>query len=386
MSDRPPVSSFPAAEGRVCEVLEPLAGMEGGRLFRGRLVGAAGFSKVVAIKMVDEGNVERAELGQRLRDEARLLSLLRHRAIVGVDDLVNIGGRWAVLMEFVDGQDLGYLLASGPLPPRAACEIGVEIASALAHAHEATDPATGAVLGLVHRNVRPSNVRVTPKGEVKLVGFGFARARFAGREARTGYLAYDAAIWLAPECLIGQDSAASDVYALGASLAAALLGERPRALPPIAAAHAAGVAEIQRRITALIPSPAGAALASRIAAMLAYAPDARPAARAVEAELQDLAAELPGAWLRRWAPERVSPYSPPPPAPAVPAPADPRPRTARSPTPPPVAAARTSAPPPTPAPSARRQRLILAGVLAGAAVALLMGGLGLVALLFVLRS
>lgn len=318
MSESLPFNTASTADGRLCELFEALGPVKGGKLFRGRLSGAAGFSKIVAIKMVDQAGADKNELAQRLRDEARLLAFLKHRSIVTVDDLVQVAGRWVVVMEFVDGRDLAALMAKGPMPPRVVAEIGAEIASALAEAHDARDPQTEQPLGLVHRNVTPSNIRVTPAGEVKLVGFGFARARFSGREAQTGYLAFDQAGFLAPERLLGQDTASSDVYGLGASLASALLGENIRSLSPIAASHAAGVAEIRGRLAGRLSEPGLAPLVDTIVRALVYAPEARPTARALEAELRERANALEGPSLRRWALDNVVAYAPPPPPPVVP--------------------------------------------------------------------
>lgn len=418
MSDVLPFTTATTADGRLCELFEALGAVKGGKLFRGRLSGAAGFSKIVAIKMVEQGSAERAELGQRLRDEARLLAFLKHRAIVTVDDLIQVGGRWAVVMEFVDGRDLSALMAGGALPPRVVSEIALEIASALAVAHEATDPATGQPLGLVHRNVQPSNMRVTPKGEVKLVGFGFARARFSGREAQTGYLTFDQAGFLAPERLLGQDSAASDVYGLGASLASALLGENIRSLSPISSSHAAGVAEIRGRLLSSLTGPENTALVELIARTILYAPEARPTARALEAELGELLGRIQGPTLRRWAPENVKPYAPPPPAPVVPE-VEPRPipavnltlespeaaRRAESrmpspaaergragPTPPPLGKgsrgrpSRTSVPEPSPESVSPQRRVVIIAVLGSAALAFFLGAAVLIFLALTLSE
>lgn len=419
-----PSQPIASTEGRSYEILEALGERgDGGRVFRGRLTGSAGFAKIVAIKLLDDTS-RRGEPAQRLRDEARLLALLRHRAIVNVDDLVELDGRWAVVMEFVDGRDLSRLMLQGPVPGRTLAEIGVELASALAEAHEARDPASGAPLNLVHRDVQPGNVRITPQGQVMLLGFGLARAKFAGREAKTGFLSVGSAGYLAPERLVGVDSAAGDVYGLGATLASAALGEPLKPWSPTTSAHGTGVDDLQGRLARALGGSAGEAFAARVTSMLAYNAEARPSARRVENELLDLVATLEGPWLRRWAGERIQPYAPPPPAPAVPvvdegpgtaglvaeqleierraapprpAPTDwsPRaepkaepkaePRAERRPTTNPPRPASTTPAPTTQPPPANRQRIVLIALAGGFAVALLFGVVVLGVLFFVLN-
>lgn len=376
----------PSTEGRITEILEPLGERaEGGRVFRGRVTGSAGFSKLVAVKVLDDGS-QRGEPAQRLRDEARLLALLRHRAIVHVEDLVEIDGRWAVVMELIDGVDLGRLIKRGAVPGRALAEIGVEIASALAEAHEARDPASGAPLNLVHRDVQPGNVLVTPQGQVKLLGFGLARARFTGREARTGFLSVGAAGYLAPERLVGVDSAAGDLYGLGATLLGAALGEGVRALAPTRSAHAAGVSELRGRLATAIGGSAGAGLADVIASTLAYGAEDRPSARAVEGQLLDLIASLDGPWLRRWAADRVTPYAPPPPPPEVPE-TEAAPPAMPPPSKPPATSPPAASPPAAPAPTeAREPKMILFyALLGGFGVALVMGLIAVAGVLLLLQ-
>jgi serine/threonine-protein kinase len=385
MSEGLPFTSARTSDGRRVELIDALGTPGETRFYRGRLSGAegSGFSKIVAIKLVEEDAADRTELAQRNKDEARLLALLKHRAIVAVDDLLQISGRWAVTMEFVDG---GALTKRGPLPPRVVAELALELASALAVAHEARDPATGQPLGLVHRTVQPSNIRVTPTGAARLVGFGFARARFAGREAKSGYLAFDQASFLAPERLLGQDTAAGDVYGLAASLASALLGDKIRALSPVVASHAAGLGELRRRLAETLPGPAGEELLDHLVAALAYTPESRPAARTLELSLQSLPARLGGEGLKEWAPSHVRSFPKPPRpsiAPSEPpratTPAPPRRPAERAPTPPPPRKLATKTTAPARSSSGRTLALVALAVLALLCV---VGGVLLLALGF----
>lgn len=391
MSEGLPFTSARTSDGRLVELLDALGTPGETRFYRGRLSGAegSGFSKIVAIKLVEEDAADRTELAQRNKDEARLLAFLKHRAIVAVDDLLQISGRWAVTMEFVDGEDLGALMRRGPLPARVVAELALEIASALATAHEARDPANGQPLGLVHRAVQPSNIRVTPAGAVRLVGFGFARARFSGREAKTGYLAIDQASYLAPERLLGQDLPAGDVYGLAACLASALLGERIRALSPVVASHANGLNELRRRLGERLSGPAGEELIDHLAAALAYTPESRPTARTLELSLQSLPARLGGDGLKTWAPTQVRAF-PKPPRPSSPTPESPRIAT---PAPPRRPIERAATPPPSQravkkaqAASSGSTRVLALAALGLLALLCVVGGVLLLALGFRLAS
>ncbi|MFZ5476723.1 MAG: serine/threonine-protein kinase, partial [Myxococcota bacterium] len=268
---------------------------------------AGGLRKPVAIKVLKPDAAAQPGVVGRLRDEARLLALIRHRAIVRVDELVELEGGWSVVMEYVEGCDVAALVRRGPVPARAACAIAAEVANALHAAFTARGP-DGQALRLVHRDIKPGNVRLTALGDVKLLDFGVARADFSAREAATSGTAYGTLPYMAPERFEGRDSQAGDVYALGVTLFEMLAGARPgttpgdpdRQPPGRALAHAwSAIAET---------SPA---LASLVARMLAPDPARRPTPREVARTLGDLAPTLPGEALEDWAAEVVPPLCEP---------------------------------------------------------------------------
>ena len=115
-----------------------------------------------------------------LVDEAKLVAGLRHANVVQVTDLGREGERLFIAMEYVEGYDLNQLLRQLSrrkigFPPEFSFYIVREILSALGFAHRAKD-AGGEPLGIVHRDVSPSNVLVSFEGEVKLCDFGIAKA------------------------------------------------------------------------------------------------------------------------------------------------------------------------------------------------------------------
>jgi len=155
----------------------------------------------------------------RAEREARLAARLNHPHVVAVYDLVTEGAdRWLV-MEYVAGRTLAELVRrEGALPPDQAAPLLRQAADALTAAHAA---------GIVHRDVKPSNILVTPDGQVKLSDFGIARAQADASLTQTGLVTGSPA-YLAPEVASGQQAtAASDVWSLGATTFHALSGRPP---------------------------------------------------------------------------------------------------------------------------------------------------------------
>jgi serine/threonine protein kinase len=168
-------------------------------------------------------------LVRRFRDEARLMGLLQHASIVRVFELGELpDGRWFVAMERVDGTDLEWIGEQcGALPPPVVWHVGTQVACALDYAWSHT-PDGGQPLGLEHRDIKPPNILITPRGRVKVLDFGLARARFPTREARTlvgG--AFGTVPYMSPDRWTGVNDPSNDVFALGATLAQLLAGSQP---------------------------------------------------------------------------------------------------------------------------------------------------------------
>src|SRR5688572_17002301 len=149
----------------------------------GRLVGAAGFGRTVAIKQLHPHLADEREFVTMLLDEARLASRVRHHNVVSVSDVVQADGQLLLVMDYVPGVSLAELLRRAlddgqPLPLPIVSAIGCGILHGLHAAHEATDE-RGRPLGIVHRDVSPQNVLVGSDGVARLVDFGVAKA--AGR-------------------------------------------------------------------------------------------------------------------------------------------------------------------------------------------------------------
>jgi len=288
---------------RRLEIKRTLGGGGFGTIYLAKLVAERGFERRVAVKVLrrDDGHL-RADWRARLRDEARLMGLLQDEHIVGVLELVAIGERDAVLMDYVEGVDLHRLRSKGFfLPPRVLAEVGAVIAGTLHRMHTACAPNTGEPLAVVHRDIKPGNVMLTVHGSPRLLDFGVARAVFEGRESTTNDLVLGSAAYWAPEyCKSVEVTPALDVYALGLTLAMAA-GEGVLR-PSVAKAEWAGVG-IDEFLQDLGPEygPLRAVLGSA----LAFEPMERLTGEALARQLQELAEQLPGPSLRSWASEHV---------------------------------------------------------------------------------
>lgn len=281
-----------------CYTLRGALGSGGfGTVYRGEREDPGGVRRTFAVKLLQSGTGGR-DFGPRLRDEARILSFLDHRGVVSVDCIEKFDDAWAVVMAYVPGQDVKSLMNAGSIDTRAAVEIARGAAEALDSVHSATDPDTGESLQLVHRDVKPSNVRVTPGGNVVLLDFGVARARFREREAETRSTRFDTDGYTAPERFDNDDSSAADVFSLGVVLLECLSGERCGQPPVRPSAFRTHIDKALARIE----SPAVAELVEH---MLSYEPLGRPSADEVAARLRELAPQCEGQWLSEWAATNV---------------------------------------------------------------------------------
>ncbi|MCC8249940.1 serine/threonine-protein kinase [Saccharothrix luteola] len=175
--------------------------------------------RVVALKqlVVPEGSDPVAAAGRAAR-EGRIAARLQHPNAVTVHDVVEDDGKPVLVMEYLRARTLAELIARGPLPVERVTLIGAQIAGALAAAHAA---------GVVHRDVKPGNVLLTDDGTAKITDFGIARAVGDVTVTRTGLLAGTPA-FLSPEVARGgEPGPASDVFALGGTLYAAVEGRPP---------------------------------------------------------------------------------------------------------------------------------------------------------------
>jgi len=174
--------------------------------------------RAVAFKAVRPGRAGAAEKGEQwLHSEAKAAARLSHPNIITLHDFGTCPAGPYLVMELLRGETLEKRLNHGPLAPREAIRIAVEVARALCHAHAA---------GVLHRDVKPSNVFLTHDGAVKVLDFGLARVLGTAGPGGGGTPAF-----MAPEqWLGGEEDARTDVFSASAVLFQALTGELPFAV------------------------------------------------------------------------------------------------------------------------------------------------------------
>jgi hypothetical protein len=207
----------------------------------GRLLGVGGMAEVfeghdrllarrVAVKVPLPQYAYDPGFLQRFRREAQAAASLSHPGIVAVYDTGAQDGTHFIVMEYVEGRTLkDVLLTEGPLYPQRAAQIAADVCSALAAAHAS---------GLIHRDVKPGNVMLTPEGRAKLMDLGIARAAEGEPVTQTAAM-LGTAQYLSPEQAQGQPvDYRSDLYSLGCCLYEMLTGTVPfRGATPVAIAY-----------------------------------------------------------------------------------------------------------------------------------------------------
>jgi serine/threonine protein kinase len=178
----------------------------------------------VAIKVLNPGTISDNVARKRFRNEARLLSKLNHPNIATVHDFDTQEGCDFLVMEYIPGVTLSEKLRQGSLPEKEVIALGIQLAEGLCAAHEHA---------VVHRDLKPGNLRLTTDGRLKILDFGLAKLRAPSAsvatestlesQAITGTLAY-----MAPEQLLGEEiDARADIYAAALVLYEMATGQRP---------------------------------------------------------------------------------------------------------------------------------------------------------------
>src|SRR6185503_10555990 len=219
----------PSAFGRYT-LLEQLAVGGMAEVFRAKITSSHGFEKVVVIKRILPHLAADSTFVAMFIDEAKLTAQLTHPKIVQILDFGEVSGQYFTALEYIDGFDaLGLLRVAAQKRVHIPRSLGVfiisELLEALDYAHNARDM-DGKPMQIVHRDISPSNIFLSKRGDVKLGDFGIAHAQ--RRESRTqagtlkGKYGY-----MSPEQVVGRPiDARSDLFAVGVVLAELVTGRR----------------------------------------------------------------------------------------------------------------------------------------------------------------
>ena len=260
-------------------------------------------SRQFAVRVASEALTHDAQHITRIQKVALALSWVDNRGIHPYESVTRIQGRWTIVSEYLGGVSVRELLAESYPPPLVALQIAEQVALTLAAVRRATDR-KGRPLKLIHRDINPSNVLVTPKGEVRLIDFGLARKEFVAAEAASGDATFGQLAFQAPERARSADTHAIDIYALGMTLAAMLLGGTPEGQPgPLEPKGHGARARAVDQLLASANAKVGVRMLVRQA--LSGDPDRRPTASAFARACRQLQSAFKRAPLSGWAGPRV---------------------------------------------------------------------------------
>jgi len=174
--------------------------------------------RVEAMKVLLGNLADQKELADRFLREIKLLAVLHHTNIASLYSALTLDNRLVMLMEYVEGVTLLSRLQSAPIPPTDAISYSEQILSALGYAHK---------MNVIHRDVKPSNMMLSPQGVVKLMDFGIARPSNEVGMTLTG-TTLGSLNYMSPEQVRGAEvDPRSDVYSFGVSLYEMVTGQLP---------------------------------------------------------------------------------------------------------------------------------------------------------------
>jgi serine/threonine-protein kinase len=271
------------------KVLDRIGAGRIGELFRARDTRAG---RTVALRAVSEEITGTPGTRRLFLQDARAAAALSHPNLAAIYEIREQGGRVFLVSEFVPGEPLSTLISGRALNPRHAVERGIQLADALAEAHAA---------GILHRDIRPRHILVTPKGIAKFIDYGLAAWTTAGAERQriasasgdnAGTL--DDVEYMAPEYVLGRAvDPRADVFSLGAVLFEMFTGTPPPLVAPTPHALTADVVQAPPPPPSTLNAELPRELDRIVLKMLARNPDDRyEGAPVVAAELRAVAAVL----------------------------------------------------------------------------------------------
>jgi serine/threonine protein kinase len=251
-------------------------------VYLGRIAGAAGFEKLVAIKRIHPHHAADGGFSSMLLDEAKLSVTLSHRNIVQTLDLGCVDGAYVLVMEHVEGYDMHHVLdrlrrAGRSLPVGLAAHVIAEVCRGLDYAHCHRDE-QGEPTGIVHRDVSPQNVLLSFAGEVKIADFGIAKASSRRSDPESGVIK-GKYFYMSPEQAWAEPlDHRSDIFSAGILLWELLVGERLHQ-----GSHVQSLLDAVRRADVPAPSSRRKEVPGEMDAIVARATAANPAERYADA-------------------------------------------------------------------------------------------------------
>ena len=296
--------------GRTYELLAALGTGGFGKVYLARMR-ADGLDRLVALKLLKRGFEPNSQAVGRMRDEARLLASLRHPVILTIHALAEFEHRIGLITEYIEGDDLsGCLQGEDALPVPTLLEVVEQVAGALDVAWREHK--------VVHRDIKPQNIRIGVHGSVKLLDFGIARSDELPRDAQTESHALIGTLrYIAPERFEADSpvTPALDVFALGCLIFEGVVGEQFYANATFAQICALSISRrrYQEHADEQLARIENADLRALLTSMLAFEPDARLSGAEVAQRCEEVASSWPRRIsLRRWCQRRAWPESPVP--------------------------------------------------------------------------
>jgi len=202
-------------------------------IYRARFNGPAGVTKAVVVKKILPHYAGNKNFVSMFINEAKIVVGLSHGNIAQVFDFGEIDGEYFLAMEFVDGQPLSRVLRRMKdmgipvMPTPFAVYIAMEVCKGLHYAHTRLDE-QGRPLNIIHRDVSPQNLILSYEGQIKIVDFGIAKARNAGRSETEAGAVKGKYVYFSPEQARGKDlDSRSDIFAAGICLFEMVCGRLP---------------------------------------------------------------------------------------------------------------------------------------------------------------
>ena len=269
----------------------------------------------VAIKLLRDSWKENKRSVMWLRQELSLLQSLHHSSIPTIYEMTSIRGRVAIVMEWINGMDLKRLVhgmrnMKQRIPLKVTLGLIADVAESLDTIYNQAPSAGRPPLRILHGNLKPSNIMVSPKGKTSLLDFGMTASDIGGRESETREMQFDTMEYMAPERLFFEPQGpSSDVYSLAVTLFEMLAGKPIGKALPSAEQHMLRVEKYCQHL--LRPMPLGLEVKEELADLLisgmAYEAERRPMAYEFANRARRMAEVISGVGSSQWS-QKAIPY------------------------------------------------------------------------------